>query len=123
MPRDNSNKYRKSSPKDAPLSLSLFSNCSSETCLSNEQVSVCLSEALASLFIQVWHVWKCLFTGRADFSIWVVITTFIYYGASLIYLGPTSYSAYYNYILTNPQKGIWSFTIADMINPQWGLIQ
>jgi hypothetical protein len=24
-------------------------------------------------------------------------------------LGPTSLSAYYNYIITNPQKGIWSF--------------
>jgi hypothetical protein len=24
-------------------------------------------------------------------------------------LGPTSYSAYYNYHLTNPQKGIWSY--------------
>jgi hypothetical protein len=58
------------------LSLFLFSNCSSETCLSNEQVSVCISEALASLLIQVWHVWKCLFTSKADFSIWVVITTF-----------------------------------------------
>ena len=40
----------------------------------------------------------------------------------LIYiLGPTSYSAYYNYDLTNPQKGIWSFTIPDMINPQKGI--
>jgi hypothetical protein len=36
-------------------------------------------------------------------------------------MGPTSYSAYYNYVLTNPQKGIWSFTIADMINPQKGI--
>jgi hypothetical protein len=70
------------------LSLSLFSNCSSETCLSNEQVSVCLSEVLASLFIQVWHVWKCLFTGRADFSIWVVITTFnIFWGLFNIFWG------------------------------------
>jgi hypothetical protein len=24
-------------------------------------------------------------------------------------LGPTSYSSYYNYHLTNPQKGIWSY--------------
>jgi hypothetical protein len=33
----------------------------------------------------------CLFTGRADFSFWVVITTLIYYGAvfsfSLLQLG------------------------------------
>jgi hypothetical protein len=36
-------------------------------------------------------------------------------------MGPTSYSSYYNYVLTNPQKGIWSFTIADMINPQKGI--
>jgi hypothetical protein len=36
-------------------------------------------------------------------------------------MGPTSYYAYYNYVLTNPQKGIWSFTIDDMINPQKGI--
>ena len=36
-------------------------------------------------------------------------------------MGTTSYSAYYNYVLTNPQKGIRSFTIADMINPQKGI--
>jgi hypothetical protein len=24
-------------------------------------------------------------------------------------MGPTFHSAYYNYIMTNPQKGIWSF--------------
>ena len=34
---------------------------------------------------------------------------------------PTSYSTYYNYVLTNPQKGICSFTIADMINSQKGI--
>jgi hypothetical protein len=68
------------------LSLSLSSlNCSSETCLSNEQVSVCLTEALASLFIQHWHVWRCLFTGRADFSFWVVITTFSIFWGRLLF--------------------------------------
>jgi hypothetical protein len=36
-------------------------------------------------------------------------------------MGMTSYSTYYNYVLTNLQKGIWSFTIADMINPQKGI--
>ena len=68
MPRDNSNKYKKSSPKNATLSLSLLQLQLQNLSL-DEQVSVCLSEALASLFIQFWHVWKCLFTGRADFSI------------------------------------------------------
>ena len=76
MPRDNSNKYIKSSPKDASLSLSLLQLQLQNLSL-NEQVSVCLSDALASLFIQDWHVWECPFTGRADFFFWVVITTFI----------------------------------------------
>jgi hypothetical protein len=35
-------------------------------------------------------------------------------------MGPTSSFAYYNYFMTNPQKGIGPFTIVDMINPQWG---
>jgi hypothetical protein len=43
----------------------------------NEQVS-CVSKRGASLliYIRLAHV-KCLFTGKADFSNWVVITTFI----------------------------------------------
>jgi hypothetical protein len=32
--------------------------------------------------------------------------------------GQTSNFAYYNWSLTNPQKGIWSFTMLDMISPQ-----
>jgi len=51
MPRDNSNKYRKSSPKNAPLSLSLL-QLQLRNLFLNEQVSVCISEALASVFIQ-----------------------------------------------------------------------
>jgi hypothetical protein len=53
---------------------------------------------------------KCLFTGRADFLIWVVITTFIIFrGLFDIFWGRLLLSTYYNYIMTNPQKGIWSF--------------
>jgi hypothetical protein len=37
---------------------------------------------------------------------------------SYIISTPTSHSAYYNYGFTNPQKGIWLFTILNMINPQ-----
>jgi hypothetical protein len=59
------------------LSLSLSLQLQLQNLSLNEQVSVCLSEALASLFIQDWHVWECPFTGRADFFFWVVITTFI----------------------------------------------
>jgi hypothetical protein len=51
---------------------------------------------------------KCLFTGRANFSNWVVITTFIIFRGLLIYSGLTSSFDFYNYIMTNPQKGIWS---------------
>jgi hypothetical protein len=53
---------------------------------------------------------KCLFTGRAKFSNWVGKPTFIIFlGLFNISLGPTSYFAYYNCLLTNPQKGIWSY--------------
>jgi hypothetical protein len=53
---------------------------------------VCPNKALASLIYTIWQVLnKCLFTGRADFSFWVVITTLIYSGAvfsfSLLQLG------------------------------------
>jgi hypothetical protein len=69
------------------LSLSLLpSPTAAPNLLLDEQVSVCLNEALASLFIQFWHVWRCLFTGRADFFFWVVITTFnIYSGADFLF--------------------------------------
>ena len=52
MPRDNSNKYKKSSPKNVPLSLSLL-QLQLWNLLLNEQVTACLNEALASLFIQL----------------------------------------------------------------------
>ena len=45
MPRDNSNKYRMSSPKDGPLSLCLLQLQLQNLSL-NEQVSVCLSEGV-----------------------------------------------------------------------------
>ena len=53
----------------------------------NEQVS-CVSKWGASLFIYtiLAHV-KCLFTGRVDFSNWVVMNTFIIFRASLISFG------------------------------------
>jgi hypothetical protein len=35
--------------------------------------------------------------------------------------GSNSHLSYYNYGLTNPQKGIWSFKMPDMINPQKGI--
>ena len=89
-------------------SLSFFSNYNSGTCLSNEQVS-CVCKWGSSLLIYIrLTCMKCLFTGRADFSNWVVITTFIIFRASWYILGPTSSFAFYNYIMTNPQKGIWS---------------
>jgi hypothetical protein len=34
---------------------------------------------------------------------------------------PTLQTTPYNYGLTNPQKGIWSYTKPDMINPQKGI--
>jgi hypothetical protein len=51
---------------------------------------------------------KCLFTGRANFSNWVVITIFIIFRGLLIYFGADFFFCLYNYIMTNPQKGIWS---------------
>ena len=124
MPRDNSNKYRNSSPKDVPLSLSLFSNYSSKTCLSNEQVSVCLSEVITSLFIQDWNVWECSFIGRADFFSSMVITTFIIFqGLFDILWGRLLFLLVTITLWPIHKRGFGPFTIADMINPQWGLIQ
>jgi hypothetical protein len=48
-------------------------------------------------------------------SFWVVITTFNIFWGRLLILPITIR------VLTNPQKGIWSFTIPDMINPQKGI--
>ena len=91
------------------LSLSLFSNCSSETCLSMSRWSV--SKWGANLLIYTtlarvgvsfhWHNWILLLGGYNH----------LYYIPRPLWyiLGPTSSFAYYNYIMTNPQKGIWSF--------------
>ena len=90
----------------------------------NEQVSVCLTEALASLFIQHWHLWRCLFTGRADFSFLVVITTFsIFWGLFNIFWGRLLLLPITIIFWPIRKRGFGPFTIADMINPQWGLIQ
>ena len=105
-------------------SLSLFSNCNSETCLSMSKWVVCLSEALASFIYTSLARVKCLFTGRADFWNWVGKPTFI------IFLG--LFNICWGWLLILPitlvfwpirKRGFGPITITDMINPQWGLIQ
>ena len=54
MSRDNSNKYRKSSPKNVCLSL-LSSPTAAPNLRSDEQVSVCTNEVLASLIYTIWQ--------------------------------------------------------------------
>jgi len=105
-------------------SLSFFFNSRSETCLSNEQVSY-VSNWGASLliYIRLARV-KCLFTGRADFSNWVVITTFnIFWGLFNICWGRLLILPIIIIIWPIGKRGFGPITIADMINPQWGLIQ
>jgi hypothetical protein len=63
-------------------------------------------------------VWKCIFTGRADFFFWLVITTFnilwglfrAYFLFSLLQLG-----------FDQSAKGDLVITMTNMINPQKGI--
>ena len=123
MPRDNSKKYRKSSPRYAPLSLLLLQQQIRNLSL-NEQVS-CVSKWGASLliYIRLARV-KCLFTGRADFSHWVVITTLItFWGLFNICWGWLLILPIIVNIWPICKWGFGPITIANKINPQWGLIR
>ena len=98
------------------LSLSLTPTAASK--LVSQWTSECVSKWDASLLIytRLTHVGRLLLVGGYNHLYYIL-------GPLWYILGPTSSLAYYNYIMTNLQKGIWSFTVADMINPQWGLIQ
>ena len=117
MSRDNSNQYRKSSPKDAPL-FSLSPTGKSKLDSQNEKVC-CVSKwgAGLSIYTSLARV-KCLFTGRADFSIWVGKPTFIIFMGLLINC--------WGRLLILPitifqwpirKRGFGPNTITDMINP------
>ena len=105
-------------------SLSFFFNSRSKTCLSNEQVS-CVSKWGISplIYIRPSRV-KCLFTGRADLSNWVVITTFnIFWGLFNICWGRLLILPIIVIFWPIRKRGFGPITITDIINRQWGLIQ
>ena len=106
------------------LSLSLSSPTAAPKLVS-QWTSECVSKWGASLFIytRLAHV-GVSFHWQGRLLLLCGYNHLYYIPGPLWYiLGPTSLSTYYNYIMTNPQKGIWSFPVSDMINPQWGLIQ
>ena len=69
-------------------------------------------------------MWECPFTGRADFFSWVVINTFIIFrGLFDIFWGRLLLLPFIITIWPIRKRGFGPFKVADMINPQWGLIQ
>jgi hypothetical protein len=67
---------------------------------------------------------KCLLTRRLDYLIWVVIATFIiFWGLFDIFWGRLLLLPITIILWPIHKRGFGPFTIADMINPQWGLIQ
>ena len=81
------------------------------------ELSVCLNEVLTSL------IYTILASVEVSFHWQGRLLLLDGYNHLYYISGLTSLYAYYNYIMTNLQKGSWSFTVFDMINQQWGLIQ